>query len=868
MRKLLVILAIGALYISNAQQLTEPIISADSQISTTDLNISISHVEPGVTLFYTLNGSEPTPLSEVYTGPITFSNRAGDPDNFALIPTNPSFTYPVGDYTASRADNRGWLPPYVSEIYKVNVLRVKAYKAGFVPSETVTKTYIIDPLGAAIYPMPIVSFVVDSIDLFSNSTGIYHYGNFANYTQKGEAWERLAHMDYFNTSGNLVVNRDVRTRIHGGGSRHSTKKTFRIYAEHDGYNNFDYEFFEDHELKKYKRLLLRTGGHRPDCFPRDNLANFITKGLNVDQQHYRHVIVFLNGEYWGIHSIKERVDKYFIQNEYGIDDDQVTILDQEYDVQDGYAADSLEMNNIEMFADTSNMSDTNNYQWIADRIDIDNYIDYMASEIFLSNEDWVYSNIVIWRKTGAYLPGEGPGYDGKFRWLFYDFDGAYGGSCENAYYTVNTLSKATDSVSIYATYTRLFRGLLKNPLFKEKWINRTCDLMNSWFKSNTLYDKLDSMYTELTPVMLEEVERWRYPSEATTLFDRNLETPSLIQWDTSFYYLNRFAERRQRKVREHIMDQWGYPDTSNILIDVNDAAMGSVQINTIMINEQLPGVDAAVYPWSGQYIDSVACQLIAIPYPGYEFVEWIETGETNDTINWLPIGDTAYTALFQARTDFEPVVINELMPSNNNYLTDNYGDYDDWLELFNPNPYSVNLSDCSLKLGTNQWTIPNGTVIEPNGYLLFWMDNEEYQGKDHASFKLPNSGNSIILSDPNDGLIDFVNYTTTATDSSYGRFPNGSSTFGFFSYPTPRQNNDISFIENNPIIQSSLGVYPNPTNGMLNLTRITDIEIYSLDGKIVLAETQTNMLDLSNLENGTYILRSKEGEVIKIMKQN
>ena len=867
MKKLLLILALNLLCTGFTQQLAEPLVSVPSQISTTDIDVSITHTEPGVTLFYTLNGSEPTPQSNIYTGPITMSTRTGDPDNFALIPTNPSFTYPVGDYTASRANNRGWLPPYSSEIYKVNVLRVKAYKAGFVPAETVTRTYIVDLNGVGIYPMPIVSFVVDSIDLFSNGTGIYHYGNNANYTQKGPLWERDAHMDYFNTGGDLVVNRDVRTRIHGGGSRHSTKKTFRIYAEHDGYNNFDYEFFEDHELSKFKRILLRTGGHRPDCFPRDNLANYITDGLNVDQQHYRHVIVFLNGEYWGIHSIKERVDKYFLQNEYGIDDNDITVLDQEFDIQDGHSADSLEMSQIETFADTSDMTDPANYQWVADRIDIDNYIDYMSGEIFLSNEDWVYSNIVIWRKTGPYTPGAGPGYDGKFRWLFYDFDGAYGGSCDNAYYTVNTLEKATDSVSIYSTYTRLFRGLLRNKIFILNWINRTCDLMNSWFRTNTLHAKMDSIYNELTPEMLEEVDRWRYPSEATTLADRQFETPSLVQWDTSFYYLKRFADRRQRKVREHIMDQWGLPDTSKITIDVNDVSMGNVQVNTILINEQLPGTESFIYPWTGDYMDSVQCQLIAVPKPGYEFVEWIETGETDDTITWLPVSDTAYTALFQPRTDFQPILINELMPSNSNYLQDNYGDHDDWLELFNPNPYPVNLSNCSFSLGTNSWTIPSGTVIEPDGYLVFWMDNEVYQGEMHASFKLPNSGNTIFLHDPNAVIMDFVSYSETTTDQSYGRYPNGSSSFGFFTYPTPGQNNDISTVKEETLHQSGIIAFPNPTNGIIKLSKMVDAQLYTLDGKHILSVNQSKEIDFSNYPNGIYILRTMEGDALKIMLQ-
>jgi CotH kinase protein/Lamin Tail Domain/Secretion system C-terminal sorting domain/Chitobiase/beta-hexosaminidase C-terminal domain len=866
MKRLLTILCFLPIVHSNAQQLVTPTVSLQSGIYTLDQTVSITHPEPGVTLFYTLNGSDPTPLDPIYTGSLNMSGRTGDPDNYALVGTNPSFLYPVGDYTEQRANNRGWLAPYVNEIYKVNVLRVKAYKAGFVPSETASRTYIIDPLGGSLYSMPIVSFVIDSTDLFSAATGIYKFGDhpMGNYSQKGVEWERTAYMEYFDENGILAFQRNVRTRIHGGGSRQSTKKTFRIYAEYDGFSNFKYEFFEGYNQNTFKRILLRTGGHRPDCFPRDNLSNAITSGLKVDQQHFRHVIVFINGEYWGIHSIKERVDKYFFQNHYGIDDDEITVLDQEYDVQDGYGIDSLEMVKIESRADTSDMSDPLNYQWIKDRIDIENYIDYMAGEIFLSNEDWVYSNVVLWRKTGAYVPGAGPGKDGKFRWANYDFDGAFGGSCANAYYTVNTLANATVSTGLYAPYTRLFRGLLSSDEFKRSWINRTCDLMNSHFKSSVLQSKLDSFYAELTPEMLEEVERWHYPSEATTLLDRQSEVPSLVQWDTSFYYLNRFADRRQRKIREHILAKWSYPDTSKITVDVNDASMGMVQVNTILLNDALPGVNSVVYPWVGLYIDSVESELIAIPLPGYEFVEWIETGETNDTIKWLPSGDTVYTALFQLSSGYQSILINEVMPSNSSFLQDDFGDFDDWLELFNPNNYAVNLSNCSIERNGTTWYLPQGSSIDANGYLLFWCDNEDYQGEKHTNFKLPNLFTTITLYDPSNVVMDDISYPQTTSDESYGRFPNGSSSFGFFTSPTPNFNNDNSSVEHLDAIQSLIG-FPNPTNGTFMLNKKVSFQLFGLDGKLLMNGSNTNSIDLSHLQNGTYILKTIEGESLKIV---
>ncbi|MCH2225775.1 MAG: CotH kinase family protein [Crocinitomicaceae bacterium] len=863
MKKLLSISLFFLTSLSLGQQLEAPTISVSSGFYTSDVNISFTHPEAGVTLFYTTNGSDPTPFSSIYSTSFDVGSRIGEANVYSEIATNPSYTYPVGDYTESRANNRGWLAPN-GEVFKVNIIRVKAYKAGFVPSETVTKTVIVDPSGASIYEMPILSFVMDSIDLFSASTGIYVYGDDANYTQKGSAWERIAKMEYFDENGQLAVQQKVRARIHGGGSRHSTKKTFRVYAEYDTINNFKYDFFDDYQLDKFKRILIKSGGHRPDCFPRDDLGNLITKDLNTDQQHFKHVILFLNGEYWGIHSIKERVDPYFFQNQYGIDDNDITILDQEYDRQGGGSIqDSIEMVNIETYADTNDMQDIEDYQWIADRIDMDNYIDYMVSEIFLSNEDWVYSNVVLWRKTGDYDPSKGPGQDGKFRWCLYDLDGAFGGSCDNAYYTVNTLNAATVTSALYGPYTRLFRGLLKNQTFRNQWINRAHDLMNSHFKQSVLHEKMDQMYDMLTSEMMENVNRWRYPSEANTLADRELETPTLIQWDTTFYYLNRFADRRQRKLREHIMAKWSFPDTSWVEIDVNDSEMGAVQINTIRINENLPGVNGTVYPWTGIYMDSVESTLIAVPKPGYEFIEWLETGNTNDTISWITDGDSTFTAIFQASSSYSPIVINEVMPSNNSNIADNFGDNDDWTELFNPNPFPVNISNCTLTRDTITWVIPEGTIISANDYWVVWNDNELFQGENHVNFKLPNSTNTIYLHNAEGDLMDYLIYPETTTDNSFGRYPNGSGTFNTFIYPTPYENNDIAEIIEKP--ESTFMVYPNPATDEIWFSAISDYSLYGLDGKLVLGGFSTNNIQLGNLQNGTYILLTENGDATKIV---
>lgn len=850
---------------SIAQQLDPPFSNQVAGVYTSDLELTLFHNTPGVTIFYTLNGNIPGPSDFMYTGPILLQNRAGDPNNYANIPTNPSFDYPTGTYDLNRANSRGWLPPH-GEVYKINVIRYRAFKPGFAPSETVTQSFMIDPLGSDKYDFPVLSLVVDSTDLFSEESGIYVYGNHpdANYNQKGVAWERVMNFELFDEDGFLALQKKVRGRIHGGGSRSSAKKNFRLYGETDEESNFYYPFFENYALEQYKRIILRGGGHSPSCFPRDDLANRITEGMSVDQQNVRHIILFINGEYWGIHTIKERVDPYFIQNRHGIDDNDITILDQEFDVQgNGHHTDAAEMESLENYIIQNDMELDEHYQYVIEKIDVDNYIDYMCAEIFLSNVDWVYSNVMSWRKTGAYDPTKPAPHDGKFRWIFYDFDGAFGGDCSQAYYTVNTLNAATVATGTFASYTRFFRGMLENLTFKKKFVNRMCDLMNSQFRANRLKEKISEIYNELTPSMLENVERWRYPSTATTLYTRQFETPSLTQWDLNFYYLNVFADRRQRKIRDHFMAKWGYPDSSLVTIDVTDSEMGMVQVNSILINSNLPAVEPSVYPWTGYYINTVELPITAIAKPGYRFVEWVETGLTTPLILWDPDGDSTFTAHFEPDPTYQPVLINELMASNSSYYADNFGDFDDWLELYNPNAYAVNLSGCRFEWNSKVWTLPNQTLIEPQGYFIFWFDAEAYQGANHTNGKLPNAVHTIYLKSENGQTIDSVMYPPTSTNYSYGRFPNGSSSLVVFERPTPNANNNTIGLEKHDT--ENLTVYPNPGHQFMYLSKKSTFIIYDLQGKQHQQAVNSNTIDVSSLTPGMYLLITDKNERIKLI---
>lgn len=866
MRIVTVILSVFLVASTWSQQLNPVVFSFDSGIYSNAISVQLSSPDISSQIYYTTNGSEPTTSDILYTTPLTLLDLNGTANNYSTIPTNPSLNHPYGTYSTVRANSRGWLPTLV-EVEKAHIIKAKAFKTGFIESETITKTYFIDPLGVNRYSMPILSVTVDSVGMFSDETGIYVYGNEAdgNYSQKDTLWERIMNFELIE-NGLSVYQQNVRARVHGGGSRHSCKKNLRLYGEYDTKSNFTYPFFNDTEIKKFKRLLLRSGGHSPNCFPRDDLANLITEGLNIDKQHFKHVIVFMNGEYWGIHSIKERMDDYFFQNMYGIDDDSLTILDQEFNVQgNGIQSDSAVMKDLELFIINNDMTQTSNYDYVTSKIDVDNYVDYMCSEIYLSNVDWVYSNVVSWRRTGALIPGAGAGYDGRFRWALYDLDGGFGGDCKNAYYTVNTLNAATISSGTFASYTRFFRGLLENETFKNKFINRMCDLLNSWFKPDVVKSHMNAIKSVLDLEINEEVNRWHFPSGASTIEDRNLETPSTQQWDTTFILLNRFADRRARKQREHFLLKWpSIIDTSYITVDVNNTEMGFVQVNTLLLNQNIPGVSAGVYPWTGIYMNNVELPIKAIAKPGYKFIEWQGTGVTQNAITWTPNGDSTFVAVFGVDLTYQPVLINEVMLRNKDYYADNFNEFDDWTELFNPNTYAIDLSACKITKGGFEWTIPNGTVIQPNDYLIFWNDNETYQGNNHLNFKLQNVADIIYLKSPSNQTIDSLSYPQTTKNQSYGRFPNGSNTYVIFDSATPKMNNDFSNIDqNNQSIK--LIAYPNPSSNLVYFNKPITFGLYDMTGRLILNKLNQTNMDVSILKNGIYLIQTTDKEIIKII---
>lgn len=805
-------------------------------------------------VYYTLDGSRPTIDALLYQGPI-YLNAVHLKNRISDIPTNPSFDYPKGGYTELRANNRGWLPPYSDATHGV-VIRAQMFKDGHAIGAEFNGVYLPQEVQPS---FPVVSLVVDPGDFFSDERGIYVFGagNTANYEQSGREWERDGLLTYFDSKGDQKWKQQMGLRIHGGGGRHSAQKNIRCYARSSlGDQVLEYPVFEDLPYDEFKRFIIRSGGHRPDCFPRDDLSHLIMQDVGLDVQAGKWVVMYINGEYWGMHTLKERQDQFYIKYKYLMDDGEVTIFDNEGDIEEGVQSDSTLFNEIEEFVELAAM-DSSDVAYLAQHIDIDNFLTYQASQIILGNGDWPNGNVKMWRKhSTGYDPYAPAGHDGRFRWFMYDLDGGYGGSCNGTYVTMNGIDRAMSVEDGISGYTILLRGMMKNEKLKHKFLNRILTLVNTTFSNEQTLPMVDSVFEALESGMLSHVTRWRYPSIDTTLIGRSKEVPSLLAWHQIEEDLRFFLTHRPDYVRQHVVNYLG--GGANVSLDLKVA---NSQQGRLKINDYLSVVDSV----RATYVSGLPVQVEAIPAKGFVFSHWSDTAE--GAVRWIdPAGTEAITAFFQPDTgEFVQIHphINEFLASNEQQSHDAKKEYDDWIELYNPFDQPIDLSgyfitDEAGKFKT-QIPIESGLKIPPHGFRVFWADDEEDEGIYHLGFKLSKEGEAIYLFAPDSTLVDSVVYSDQTTDVSWGRENDTSDQWKSFVYPTRGYSNTLTSVAEGELPDQRWWVYPTMASHKVFLPSRADVWVFSIDGQLFNHVEAATSIEVSQWPAGFYVLKSDQG---------
>ena len=376
------------------------------------------HSTANTTIYYTLDSTTPTINSNVYDGSIKITDNSNTPNKYSNI------------------DNISSLDIYLPTDLVDKCVTVKAIAVDSESnvSDVICKSYFIGYNEKLGYDnMTIISMVCDPAFLFDYEEGIYVTGKLydegekigypeeypANYQEKGREWEKEASFTYFDNDNSFSFSQNIGIRIHGGWSRAFNQKSFNLYArsEYSGSNSFEKPFFDTVTLKT---CMLRSGGYR-DTFKtkvRDGMNQDLSKIELFSTQDSIPVILFLNGEYWGIYYLQERFTDSYVEEHYKIDEDNVIIVKNDV-LDEGIEEDIYLYEELISFFNDNDFTLDSNYEMVHKYIDVYEFAAYMATELYIGNIDWPGNNVAMWRSREiTNLPYE----DGRWHFMFYDTD--------------------------------------------------------------------------------------------------------------------------------------------------------------------------------------------------------------------------------------------------------------------------------------------------------------------------------------------------------------------------------------------------------------------------------------------------------------
>lgn len=384
------------------------------------------------------------------------------------------------------------VPDYTVPNYAVDkctVVRASLFDSADHCLDSITGTYFVGFQDKKTYQdIYTASIVTSPENLFDDEIGIYVTGNtfrqylendlsknttkadpcwwwwHSNYSNRGFAWEREAHITIFDDNQNPVLSEKCGIRIKGGGSRGKLPKSISCYARYiyEGSDNFQADVFKTDTFPH--KIVLFAGGDDNDFKIKDYFANAMEQDLNFATTDFIPCAMFLDGEYWGMYHITEDYNADFIHDHYNVANDNIVMIKTglDYDLAEGVDEDYQEYLEMLAFIKENDMTDTGNYNQACTLIDMDSFIDYYAAQIYIARcGDWPGGNTALWkaRENDGSLYG-----DGRWRWMLFDVNS---GGLSTTVLSHDTLSYVLTSDQDYT-----FSSLYQNEEFRLKFARR------------------------------------------------------------------------------------------------------------------------------------------------------------------------------------------------------------------------------------------------------------------------------------------------------------------------------------------------------------------------------------------------------------
>ncbi|MBO7414302.1 MAG: CotH kinase family protein [Fibrobacter sp.] len=469
--------------------------------------------------------------------------------------------------------------------------------------------------------MPVVAISVDSAffrEKYANTSDCFGQNPYSCRVDIMSDAEYPVHVEFFeegSRSAKKAWQIDAGISLMGNWSRTYAKKPVSIKMKkeyEDG--RLKYNLFSTRpEANKFKGFNLRNGGNRyVGDFVADAAMTSVVEGSSVDYQRSRQVVVFYNGVYMGIHDLRERLNEHFVETNHGIDSKSVDMVKHVKDTvtANGGTADSyIDMLN---YIATNDFSGENNaaYKHVQTLLDVGNYADYMAAEIYLRNADWPSNNVRAWRSP-----------DQPYRFVLFDVDQGFGWSWVSADFQTlrgtmfdwirHDRSSGRTGPGYFAN---IFVKLRENPDFCRMFVNHGAVMLSSYLTYNRIVDAVNRVNSEIP---LAEMER---DLNNESVFQRRHSPYGTFPsgFDRTGSYVTSYAEKRTEATREEYRTEFGLGDDISVTISSN--GKGRVLLDGM----KLPSNN-----YTGAYFEGNAMLLTAVPEDGSSFVKWKDGSTEN-----------------------------------------------------------------------------------------------------------------------------------------------------------------------------------------------------------------------------------------------
>lgn len=432
------------------------------------------------TIYYTLDGSIPTTKSKVYTKPF--------------------------------------------ELTKTTVIRAIAVEKGKSISNVMTTSYIINEN----HKLPVMSITLPNSSFKK-----------LNSNPNSRTLVMQAHAEFYENSSSFSV--DCGLKLFGGESRGLNKKSYALkFSSKYGVSSLEYPVFDNRDIEKYDTLVLRSGSQdMMNAMLRDELSTSIMVDYGkVDAQSYKATVLYVNGEYWGIYYIREKIDDDFIAKHYNVDKKNTNIVRIEGGVDEGSGKDYQALMS---YVKSHDLSQKEHYDYVKSKLDIDNYIEFVIGQFYTNNYD--IRNTRFFNNPAV--------ADNKLRMIYYDLDYSFNP------YPANYITWLMDfeGSGYFKVDNSLIRGLMQNEEFQERFLDLFFyNIKYVWTEEHVL-SRYYELYDAIESEMPRNQARWSY---------------SYDNWKKECQRIEKYIRGRQKDVLKIVKNYFHLSD-AEILQRLNKA---------------------------------------------------------------------------------------------------------------------------------------------------------------------------------------------------------------------------------------------------------------------------------------------------------